>query len=336
MKSLVFLQSGFWEKLSENPSREEIRCMLDVTDALDGSVVISDLSEEMIQQDKFLMVLFKQKTYKRCETSYIYKQIESLNTENNVDNLCATYLLDNNVSECKEIEEKYGVLVLNASNIHNRRYIFKGDGFSLNKRNRYSLRYMSFKNKLSHPCNSLIIIDPYLLIERDIDNESGMTNYPGIENNLESLLDAILPLHLSIDFHLTIISCLSDPMDINKVYEKIGISLKRIRKDLTTHLNLVYTSKGYSYSIESFHSRHIISNTFAVDSEDGFNLFNRKGYLTKNNPSVSIVFPRMFGDSRQDMTKYFNWISSVKKYIDESSDKVVYGDKNNRLFDLVK
>ena len=56
------------------------------------------------------------------------------------------------------------------------------------------------------------------------------------------------------------------------------------------------------------------------------------GYLTKNNPSVSIVFPRLFGDSRQDITKYYNWVLSVKKYLDEA--KFIIGDKNNRLFEI--
>lgn len=336
MKPLVYLQNGFWEKLSEDLSREGIRSMIEVSDAIEDSVVITDASEETILRDKFLMVLIKQKKYQRCDENYISKQIDALKTTNNTENLCATYLLDKNTSACDDIEKKFGVIVLNVSNINNRRFIFKGDGFSLDKKIRYGSRYLTFKEKLSHPCNSMIIIDPYLLIDRETDTESGNVKYPGIENNLESLLDAMLPSQLSVDFHLTIISCLKEKDEIKKVYEKVKKCLRRIRRDLPVKLNLVYTSTGYSRRVESFHSRHVLSNTFAIDSEDGLDLFSSDGHLTKNNPSVSVVFPRMFGDNRQDMTKYYNWIASVKKYLNEFPQFVYgnYDEGNNRLFDL--
>ena len=337
MRPLVYLQNGFWKKLSENLSREGIRSMIEVSDALVDSEVVTDASEEMLLHDKFLMALIKQNKYKRCDENYISKQIDALSVVTDTRNLCATYLLDRNNSECNDIERKYGVIVLNDSNINNRRFVFKGDGFSLDKKTRYELRYLNFKEKLSHPCNSMIIIDPYLLKGRETDAKSGNVKYPGIENNLESLLDAMLPSQLSVDFHLTIISSLKEKDEIKKVYERVKKCLKRIRKELSVKLNIVYTSIGYSHHIESFHSRHVLSNSFAIDSEDGLDLFNKKGYLTKNNPSISIVFPRLFGDTRQDMTKCYNWIASVKKYVAEFP-KLVYGNyegKNNRLFDLV-
>lgn len=333
MRSFVYLQSGFWTALSVNLSQEGIRNMLEVSEVLKNSEVITDLSEDLVKNDKFLMgILKKQGNYQRCDENYIGKQIETMSSSQNTDNLCATYMLDKGSKECEIIEEKYGVIALNATNINERRYIFKGDGFCLNKKKRYDSRYLTFKEKLSHPCNSLIIIDPYLLIKRNTESETNEIIYPGINNNLESLLKAILPLKLSIDFHLTIVSSLEIPDEIREVYEKIDTLLKRIRKELSVKLCLVYTSKGYNYNIESFHSRHVLSNTYIIDSEDGFDLFNTKGYLTKNNPSISIVFPRIYGNNRQDITKYYNWVLSVKKYFNET--KYIVGDKDNRLFEL--
>ena len=335
MKPIVYLQGGFCTNLSSNNSREGIRTRLDVSDALGDSCVITDATEEMILRDDLLKIIIKQKSYQRCEEHYIDKKLSNLNTSIESDDLCATYMLDKSDVECQMIEQKYGVLTLNSTTVINRRYLFKGDGFSLDKRLRYTQRYVTFKKKLSHPCNSLIIIDPYLLIKPKITNEDE-TFYPGIKYNLESLLDSILPQQLEIDFHLTIISCLDKPDEVKRVNEKIKKCLKKIRKDLNIKMGLFYTDKGYSYQIESFHSRHIISNTFAVDSEDGLDLFNDKCYLTKNNPMVSIVFPRLFGNSRQDLSKYCNWISSVKKYINEDVKERYCGFKENRLFELVK
>lgn len=333
MKPIVYLQTGFWEKLSSNNSREGIRTILDVSDALGDSCVITDVTEENILNDMFLKIIIKQGTYRRCDKHFIDKTINDLITSNDTENLCATYMLDKNTVECQNIENKYGVLALNAKTVTDRRYFFKGDGFSLDKTVRYNQRYLTFKEKLSQPCNSLIIIDPYLLITRK-EIKDGEVYYPGIANNLESLLDAILPNKLEIDFYLTIVSCLKELNEVKRVYEKIKKCLKRIRKDLFVKLGFFYTGKGYDHRIESFHSRHIISNTFAIDSEDGLDLFDDNGFLTKNNPTVSIVFPRLFGNSRQDVAKYYNWISSVKKFINEEVKDRYWGIKENRLLDL--
>lgn len=338
MKShIVYFQASFWKNLSADYSREGIRTMLDVSDALGDSCVITDASEEMILRDEFLKIIIKQKSYQRCNEHYFDKIIDNLNSSStiNIENLCATYMLDKSVAECQNIEKKYGVVAINAKTVTDRRYLFKGDGFNLDKTIRYDSRYITFKEKLSHPCNSLIIIDPYLLIKREM-NGDGKVYYPGISNNLESLLNAILPQKLEIDFHLTIISCLNRSDEVKEVYNDIIKCLESIREELTVKLGLFYTDKGYYYEIESFHSRHIISNTFAVDSEDGLDLFNKIGYITKNNPVVSIVFPRLFGNSRQDIAKYCNWITSVDKYINNEVGERYYGTKENRLFELVK
>lgn len=335
MKSIVYLQAGFWKSLSANNSREGIRTMLDVSDALGDSCVITDATEEDILQDEFLKIIIKQKAYQRCDEHYVDKTIGSLNSNDSSENLCATYMLDKSSAECQNLEQKSGVLALNAKTVAERRYLFKGDGFCLDKRTRYSLRYITFKEKLSHPCNSLIIIDPYLLIDRGV-NKDGEVVYPGIANNLESLLDAILPQKLDVEFNLTIISCLKESEETKRIYEKIRKSLKKIRRDLPVKFGLFYTDKGYNHNIESFHSRHIISNTFAIDSEDGLDLFNNSGYITKNNPTISIVFPRLFGNSRQDMVKYEKWILSVKKYTNDAIADRFWGIKENRLFDLVE
>lgn len=334
MKAIVYLQAGFWKSLSTDSSREGLRTMLDVSDALSDSCVITDATEEAILHDEFLKIIIKQQSYQRCDEHFVDKTINSLNTSSKSEDLCATYMLDKSVFECQIIENKYGVLALNAKTASERRYLYKGDGFSLDKTVQYNLRYLTFKKKLSQPCNSLIIIDPYLLIKREMSRD-GEVYYPGIANNLESLLDAILPQKLEIDFYLTIISCLDKPDEVKRVFEKIKKSLKRIRKELSVKLGLFYTGTGYFHKVESFHSRHIISNTFAVDSEDGFDLFNNNGYITKNNPVVSLVFPRLIGNSRQDITKYCNWITSVKKYINNDVDERFWGTKDNRLLELV-
>lgn len=338
MKSKVYFQSGFWKSINSNTSVEGIRSKLNVSDALSSSLVITDVQEEMIKEDFFLKILIKKGNYIRCDEKYIEKKLNSINSEEETiehsEDLCATYILDKTSSECAKIEHNLGVVTLCPGSLQHKEYLFKGEGFTLDKKHKYELRYMTFKSKLQHPCNSLIILDPYLLSKKKIDEANSIT-FPGILNNLESLINAILPQTLDIDFHLTIISNLEDGQnDVKRAYEKVKKCLKRIRKDLTIKFGFFYTEKGYDYKVESFHSRHVISNSFMIDSEDGLDLFGDKGFITKNNPTVSIVYPRLFGNSRQDMTKYDNWVRSVKNFIEEASEESFCGTKYNRLLDL--
>ena len=336
MNSMIYIQWGFWQKLRADRSREGIRSLVDVSEILEKSKVITDIPVETIQQDDFLMVLLlKEQQPTPCDSYFIEKKVSELNTDSCIEDLCATYMLDKSGMECEGIEKDFGIVAVCAESIVDRRYLFKGDGFTMERNIKYTQRYLSFKNKLSLPCNSAIIIDPYLLMDKRINIDDNSIQFPAIENNLESLLSAILPVKMKPVFHLTIMSSLKDPADRKKVYEKTKKCLKRIRKDLYIKLCLIYIPTGFNHNVESFHSRHIETNTFTIDAEDGLDLFDRNGYLTKNNPSVSIVFPRLFGDSRQDITKYYNWIRSAKKYIDDN-EEYVCGEKNNRLFELIQ
>lgn len=335
MTAVTYLQASFWKKLMEDKSREGIRSLVDVSDALLNSVVITDLSYDVLLQDSFLQVLLlNEQQPTPCDENYIDKKLSQLDNNSNAADLSATYMIDKTSDKCASIENDYGVLAVCVQSLPNRRKLFKGDGFSLDKNRKYPRRYMTFQDKLSNPCNAAIIIDPYLLIEKIVNKDDGSSVVPGIEKNLASLLSAVLPDKLEVDFHLTIVSSLDNPEDIKRLHEKVKKCLKRIKKDLVVKLGVVYTSVGYRHNIESFHSRHLISNTFSMSAEDGLDLFDENAYLTKNNPSVSIVFPTLFGNSRQDMTISSNWIKSVKNHI-ESSDRFIYGEKSNRLFELV-
>jgi len=335
MNSTTYIELGFWQKLQSDSSKEGIRSQLEISDVLEDSKVITDIPIELIQQDEFLQnLLLKEQQPTPCDTNYISKKVNGLNNDSSIEDLCATYMLASTATACNYIEKEFGVIALCAESIHNRRNLFVGDGIDMYRNIPYPHRYDSFKDKLANPCNSIIIIDPYIIKKKMVDSE-GCVSFPGLTNNMESLLDAIIPNQLKIDFHLTIISSLDNPDDIKRAYEKFKKCLKRIKKELSFKLCIVYTETGYNPDIESFHSRHVLSNTFSIDSEDGLDIFDGRGYITKNNPVISIVFPRLLGDCRKDFTKSINWIASVKKHIQEAPDKFICGVKDNRLFDLV-
>ena len=63
MKSKIFFQSGFWRSINTDTTREGIRAMLNVSDALSNSHVVTDASEDLIKKDPFLMVMIRQGKY---------------------------------------------------------------------------------------------------------------------------------------------------------------------------------------------------------------------------------------------------------------------------------
>lgn len=332
MKSLVYLQIGFWKQLKADRSREGISIQLGISNALLNSLVITNATEEDILNDDFLKEIIIKGNYERCDEKYIDKRIDALKGATNIDDLCATFLLDKDSISCDSLELRYGVVAINATLLRKRKYLLLGDGVSFEKNKRYLQRFISFGEQLNHPCNSIIIIDPYLLLKRKISNNQTVV-YPDIDGNLIPLLQTILPERLDIILHITIVSCIEKNEEAKRIYEKIKKSIRQARPTLHTHLGLINIDKGYNHEVESFHSRHILTNNYSIDSEDGFNLFDNNGYLTKNNPSISIVYPRIYGDYRKDLTKYFSWIGSVKKYSMEFPNSIC-GEKHNRLFEL--
>ncbi len=319
----AYIQSNFFNKIGSN-TMDDLKTKIDISDAIkqSNSHVIIDASEDDINNDPFLKVIIKQCNYDKCSKDYIDKTIDSLKSSNNSEDLCATYFLDKTQKECETIEKKYGIVAFCSISFPQKNYLFKGEAIELEKNILYKQRYMFFKDKLRIPCNSLIIIDPYLLVKN-----------ANISNNLEYLLDAILPEKLDIDFHITIISMCNTNNQLEgneETYKLVKECLTKIRKDLNIKFGFCNTTND-----KGFHSRHIISNNYIIDSENGFDLFNNKGKISKNNTTISIVFPRLVGDHRKDMTKYINWIKDTKKHINKHQDEPYScGESENRLFDL--
>lgn len=319
MTSIVYMQVGFWEKLASDTSREGIRTMLDVSDALGNSHVITDVPEEMIQKDTFLMVMIRQGNYQRCDSNYINKKVEGLNPSSDSIDLCATYMLDKSAMLCDGYGAQYGVLAMSADGLWKKRHLFKGNGFNLEKNLVYQNGYKGFARQLQHPCNSMIVIDPYILTDKS-----------NISNNLINLLDAMLPTQTQVTFHILVVSILGDPeknffYNIKDIFDDIETGIEGIRPKLTFSLCLLSILKG-----GAFHRRLVLTNNAMADFADGINLFNGDKKSTKNT-TVDIVYYNLIGNERQDLAKYNLWIKIVKEQLSKAPSICIYGIKENRL-----
>ena len=162
---VIYLQSSFWKQLQSDTSIAGLQCMMNVYEAVSDSNLRTDIEDDVWDTDPFLKLLWKK--YLSSQTDIeLYESISIEKPEENTEDLTAVYLLnDNNSStKCENLSLQYGVVAINSIDIPHKEYLFKGDGFLLEK-NRlfYEDRFLQFKSKIYYPCNSMILIDPYLL-----------------------------------------------------------------------------------------------------------------------------------------------------------------------------
>lgn len=347
-KRLIYLQSGFWKKIRSSDSVEDKRLFWDLYGALECSDIVTDIPDSEWSEDKedLLYYLLQNSAdgygtkIKRNAPELIQDALD-FKIEQSSRNLCAAYLLDAETQTCESHSSQLGVLCLNTEMIKEHRFV-RGDAVMYEKGEFYD-RFDKCKTQLASPCNSMILIDPYILF-----------NKWNIELNLIPLLDKCLPKDpqkiedQKIDFHLSILSQTNEcyigknkeKLRYEDIYKYVYDEIRKIRPKMKmkfslTHINTTGNGDG------DFHSRHILTNCMLINSEDGFNFFkNERNQYTKRwetvsgmNARLEFLFPTLIDNRRLDAANYYRWIKlSANNSIDNN---LCWGDKTNRLFDLV-
>lgn len=348
-KRLIYLQSGFWKKIRKCDNVEDKRLFWNLYGALECSNIKADISSSEWAEDKDdLLYYLIQSSYDGngtkigfCATENIQEALD-FTKEQPVENLCAVFLLDEETKVCQDRSKELGVLCLNSDMIKEHKFV-RGDAVMYEKGEIFD-RFDKCKTDLSSPCNSIILIDPYILF-----------NKWSVELNLIPLLDKCLPPNpksqdeQKIDFHLSILSqtneCFigkyKDKLRYEKIYDYVKEEIKKIRPNMILkftlyHINTTGNGDG------DFHSRHLVTNCMLVNSEDGFDFFeNKKNEYTGKWETVSgkharleFLYPTLLDNRRLDADNYYRWIKlSANNTIDNS---LCWGDKVNRLFDLIE
>ena len=320
---VIYLQTGFWKQLKADSSIAGLQCLMNVYEAISEANLRTDIEDEVWDSDPFLMILWKKYLTSQADIE-LFDVITLEKPEENAEDLSAVYLTTEDSRKYEEIGLHYGVIVINNVDITQKEYLFKGDGFMLKKNaTRYDDRYIQFRDKITYPCNSMILIDPYILSKKE-----------NIENSLCSLLEAILPnKKLQIVYQIAIFSMIGagnrDAAKGGDVYGQLKNLITALRKGLDFDLTLYAIGAS-----EEFHSRIILTNNILFNAADGFDVFKDDGRSNKN-AMFDIVMPRLFGNSRQDMSNYLRWIKIAKERSKRHSETQCWGTRENRLFDLV-
>ena len=321
--NVIYMQSAFWKHLKADTSIAGLQCMMSVYEAITEANLRTDIEDEVWDNDPYLSLLWKRYLSNQSDIE-LFEEISIDKIGENAEDLSAVYLINGGDTECESLGIQHGVVAINNVDMSRKEYLFKGDGFLLKKNViRYEDRYLQFKSKLYYPCNAMILIDPYIL-----------TKEQNIDNNLFSLLDAILPNRkLQSVFQIAIFSLIGEKNQDAANGERSFIRIKNLITALRKGLNFDLTLYAISHS-EEFHSRMIITNNVLLSAADGFEVFKDDCKANKN-AKFDIVMPRLVGDSRQDMSNYLRWIKVAKNRSIRQSETQYWGSRENRLFDLV-
>ncbi len=321
---VIYMQAGFWKELRADDSIAGFQSLIKIFEAISEANLRTDIEDVDWDTDPYLMLIWKKYLSNQADVD-LYEKVTADKPEENAEDLSAIYLTTLDEQTCRNLGANYGIVAINNQDLTQKDCLLKGDGFSLEKDEAcYEDGYMQFRPKIHYPCNSMIIIDPYMLSKKE-----------NIENSLYSLLEATLPTRkLKPMFYISIVSMIGEK---NRDYEKGGEFYNRIqnliaavRKGLNFELTIYAIGAA-----EEFHRRMILTNNVLLMAEDGFEVFRGDGTSTKN-ARFSIVIPSLVGDNRLDLSEYLRWIRIVKDRSDGQSKTQFWGTRKNRLFELAE
>lgn len=252
------------------PSEETINTMKDWIDFYSfmykSSIYFNASIEDFKNKcdgDEYYARLWKKSASGECDIEFLgveYPIIDNLNSEfwENNNNLHAIYLSCLKQDKCEEIMNAYGVIVINIDTLFNKCSQFFNMRIELIEQGQLTHNNWSFVKNSRQPFNTIAIIDNFIL-----SNQNGV-------NNLLDILNAILPVEkMNIPLQILVYSNNQFPSQNQRFHDTILRSLKEIRNEQTFELTV------YKVNNNQFHDRTIITNYLLMNSESGFNLFNR-------------------------------------------------------------
>lgn len=229
---------------------------------------------------------------------------------------------------CANAMKEYGIIVFCAENLNDFKYLTFDQGVALKKTEFSNWDQCLSGNELV-PCNSLILIDNYILN----DGKS-------IDENLRNIFNALIPktLNEKLPFQLTIFTTLCNdrgiPYNSTSRLEQIQKILNELRPEINFHISIIKCSK------DKFHDRTIITNNLFIGSGGGFDLF--KNGKAQKTTTVCVFHPFLNNHTRWSRKAYSNVLTDASKVfngttefdpgkMNDSFPCFAIGDKRNRL-----
>lgn len=233
--------------------------------------------------------------------------------------LNSVFLTMNDSAVCKRLAERFGVMVFNLDMVFSANHVYFDNGIAFDKKNGENWKYLwKLKDKcpsICH-CNSLVVVDRYLLY--DNENKGDVFNA-----NLKPIFEAFLPQALDNNIVFTIcIIAENKSASIKQKLSEIKGLIKKLRPNLTFRLNL--------YESWILHDRSIITNNAILTSGVGFDVITSEEKARKFT-TTSLWFP-FFQAKDNANNPYLVWIRNVLnvKKICECRPQHYWGDHDTK------
>ena len=153
--------------------------------------------------------------------------------------------------------QKYGILNVCLDELG--KYDYKEKYIERNSADKAT--WKNYKEYIAHPCNSIVLIDNYILANEQV-----------INTDFVELIQILLPLEsLELPVHIFIIT--QEKMPLSSMFQKVNACIKKYRPKLKFALTI--------YPSLDFHDRCIITNNAYIWCGAGFGLFKKQGYVNK-------------------------------------------------------
>jgi len=232
-------------------------------------------------------------------------------------------LTGENTETCNNRRKRFGLEYMNPSNLSDRWKLYFSQRTDICRKTTQDIEipdeykfdsWEKFKS-FSHPLNSAIIIDFYLLAWKTRDELD-----KNMRNNILPLLENLLAeASTEVPVEILIVSEINDkfpiPTQNQRVIEsqqKIDASLKLLTKKQFNLNIIVHNKMNYSRDFEAFHDRSIISNFFYIESGKGFNLFRDIGRNRRVDGNTEVKFRFIFNP--QNFYSVFKDLKNLEIY----------------------
>ena len=235
---------------------------------------------------------------------------------------------------CTKAMEEFGVIIICIENINDFKYLIFDHCVALHRKEDANWKECLSKKGITIPCNSLVIVDNYLL------NDSS-----SIEENLTQIFDALLPrkLNKELTFQLTLFASLSNDRGIpynskNRLHQITDI-LERLRPEINFSVSIVKCSK------DKFHDRTIATSNLYICCGGGFDLF--KHGKAQKTTIVCAFHPFLYTHSNWSRKAYSDFLNDACSVFNETTlfdetnmndsfPNFTIGERQNRLLSQIK
>lgn len=331
-RKTVYCEYEFWKKFSEYFPKviapdesliKKMQCWINTYDFICKSDLHFDISflqlKDNMAEDDSLRILWKKHAGGYCKLSCDSDDFPELNklSKESISDSClkSVYLTCLDSIDCKNIAEKFGIIAFNTDSTMNADFLFKDNGVAIKKKNiakKYSWR--DLENVIEHPCNSLIIVDNYILAYTEKINE-----------NLMCILDILIPKKkMEIPFHLSIFT-----YDMKYQAQNRFDDLKKrilIKRNGWTEHDLKITI--YKCERNAFHDRAIITNNMWIGCGGGFDLFS--GNKSCKTTTISICYPFLQNTLNWLDEAYTNLLKEAERFANKNDLKSI--DEKGEVF----